>query len=239
MSASGTIEASDATGPGQSSPTEGIPTGEQEPSREAGDALGSEAGDTPSLERTIEALLFLAPDPLSEPELAEATEAGAEDVRAALAELAEQYAAGPARDHAARAGRRLDAGERPRGRGRRPAPVQPQAHRDAHPRAGGDAGDRRLPAADLAPGDHAHPRRQRRLGDRDAARARPDRGGRALAVRRGALPHGHAVPEAVRPAHARRPPRRRPLGPTPEEQATLRERLLRAGEARAGGGPRG
>ena len=41
-----------------------------------------------------------------------------------------------------------------------------------------------------------------------ARRARPDRGGRPLAVRRRALPHHAAVPEAVRPALARGAPRR-------------------------------
>ena len=47
-----------------------------------------------SLVRTIEALLFLAPDPLSEQELAEATETEADEVKAALGELAQQYAEG-------------------------------------------------------------------------------------------------------------------------------------------------
>ena len=40
------------------------------------------------LAKTIEALLFLSSDPLSADELAEATGAGGEDLRAALAELA-------------------------------------------------------------------------------------------------------------------------------------------------------
>ena len=57
------------------------------------------------------------------------------------------------------------------------------------PGPGRDARDRRLPAADLAPGDHPYPRRQRRLGRRHAARARADRGGGPLAVRRGPVPH--------------------------------------------------
>jgi segregation and condensation protein B len=46
------------------------------------------------LAKTIEALLFLSSDPLSADELAEATGAGGEDLRAALAELAEAYAPG-------------------------------------------------------------------------------------------------------------------------------------------------
>jgi segregation and condensation protein B len=48
----------------------------------------------PELARTIEALLFLSTDPLSAAELADATEAGAEAVAGALALLAEQHAPG-------------------------------------------------------------------------------------------------------------------------------------------------
>ena len=48
----------------------------------------------------------------------------------------------------------------------------------------------------------------------------------------------HSVPEAVRPAHASRScPTSPSWDPTPEEQAELRERLLRAGEARAAAAP--
>jgi segregation and condensation protein B len=46
------------------------------------------------LAKTVEALLFLSSDPLSAEELGEATEATAEDVAGALAELAEDYAPG-------------------------------------------------------------------------------------------------------------------------------------------------
>jgi segregation and condensation protein B len=49
---------------------------------------------SPELARTVEALLFLSADPLSIPELAEASEVGEGAVRAALALLAEQYAPG-------------------------------------------------------------------------------------------------------------------------------------------------
>jgi len=49
---------------------------------------------TPRLERTVEALLFLASDPLSEQELAEAAEVDAHEVQAALDALAEQYVQG-------------------------------------------------------------------------------------------------------------------------------------------------
>jgi segregation and condensation protein B len=50
--------------------------------------------DVPSLARTVEALLFLSADPLSASELADATQAGEAAVLAALAALAEQYAPG-------------------------------------------------------------------------------------------------------------------------------------------------
>jgi segregation and condensation protein B len=48
----------------------------------------------PTLQSTVEALLFLSTDPLSAEDLAEATEAGEEDVLAVLELLAEQYAPG-------------------------------------------------------------------------------------------------------------------------------------------------
>jgi segregation and condensation protein B len=51
-------------------------------------------GAPPRLAHTIEALLFLSSDPLSPAELAEATQAPVQEVRAALSELAEQYAPG-------------------------------------------------------------------------------------------------------------------------------------------------
>jgi segregation and condensation protein B len=50
--------------------------------------------DAPPLARTIEALLFLSTEPLSPEELADVTQATAEDVQAALELLAEQYAPG-------------------------------------------------------------------------------------------------------------------------------------------------
>ncbi len=50
--------------------------------------------DAPTLARTVEALLFLSADPLSTADLVEATQAGEGAVRAALAVLAEDYAPG-------------------------------------------------------------------------------------------------------------------------------------------------
>jgi segregation and condensation protein B len=65
------------------------------PQREApAQALGARGADTPALARTVEALLFLSAEPLSPEQLADATQAGEPAVRAALALLAEQYAPG-------------------------------------------------------------------------------------------------------------------------------------------------
>ncbi len=52
------------------------------------------AGELPSLARTVEALLFLSSDPLTEADLADATQAGLDAVGAALGVLAEEYAPG-------------------------------------------------------------------------------------------------------------------------------------------------
>lgn len=52
------------------------------------------AHELPSLARTVEALLFLSSDPLSPAELADATQAGEGAVLAALAVLGEEYAPG-------------------------------------------------------------------------------------------------------------------------------------------------
>jgi segregation and condensation protein B len=52
------------------------------------------SAETPELVRTVEALLFLSTDPLTVAELAEATEAGEGAVLAALAVLGEEYVTG-------------------------------------------------------------------------------------------------------------------------------------------------
>ncbi len=53
----------------------------------------AEDAELPSLARTVEALLFLSADPLSAEELADATEVGEAAIQAALALLAEEYTA--------------------------------------------------------------------------------------------------------------------------------------------------
>ena len=190
------------------------------------------------LARTLEALLFLAPEPVAEAELADALECSADELAAALARLREDFAPGERGLVLRRAGRGLDAGHRARGRGRRAAPARAAAHAAADAGAGRDAGDRRLPAARLAPGDHADPRRQRGLGGGHAARAR------ARSRRRAARQFG-AVLYRTTPlflklfglASLDDLPDPAAWDPTPEEEADLRERLLRAGEARAAGDP--
>jgi segregation and condensation protein B len=57
-------------------------------------SLRADALDVPTLARTVEALLFLSTDPLTPAELADATLAEQEAVLAALRELAAQYAPG-------------------------------------------------------------------------------------------------------------------------------------------------
>jgi segregation and condensation protein B len=54
----------------------------------------ADAPDVPTLARTVEALLFLSTDPLTPAELADATLAGEDAVLAALRELGAQYAPG-------------------------------------------------------------------------------------------------------------------------------------------------
>ena len=190
---------------------------------------------TAQLERTLEALLFLSPDPVDADALADATGAELHEVVTALERLREHY-------EFERRGlvlRELAGGwalsDAPRRRARRAPAAGPAADAAADARAGRDARDRRLPAAGLAARDRPDPRRQRRVGRVDAARARADRGGRPLAVRRRPVPDDRAVPEAVRAA-ARSTSCRTidAFDPSPELEAELRERLLRAGEARAG-----
>jgi segregation and condensation protein B len=222
----------------QSFPQGGRPEGRDLPLQHGGPLGESEAGtrfnDTPSLQRTIEALLFLAPDPLSEQELAEATEAGAEQIEAALRALAEQYAPGRrgirlrelgggwtlASDPAAEdAARRLFSRKRV-------ATLSPaQAETLAI-------------VAYLQPISRPEITRIRGVSADSAAatlleRGLIEEGGRsqfgAVLYRTSTqflklfgLRTLDELPDVAR------------WDPTPEEQATLRERLLRAGEARAG-----
>ena len=115
--------------------------------------------------RTVEALLFLSPEPVSAAELAEACEASEAQIEQALELLAEDLAPG----------RRGVVLERSRAASRSPPIPSPRtrrggcceaAHAAADPGPGRDAGDRRLPAAGLAAGDRADPRRLLGVGGR-------------------------------------------------------------------------
>jgi segregation and condensation protein B len=192
-----------------------------------------------ALARTVEALLFLSGDPLTSAELADAAQADERDVVAALAVLAERHAPGtsgirlrelaggwtftsdPAAEDAAR---RLFS--RPRLATLTPAQAETLAI-----------------VAYLQPISRPEITRIRGVNADSAAATLLDRG---LIE-----PAGHSQFGAVlyrTSTHFLKLFGLRTLDelpdvarwdPTPEEQAELRERLLRAGEARAGSGPGG
>ncbi|HYM46429.1 MAG TPA: SMC-Scp complex subunit ScpB [Solirubrobacteraceae bacterium] len=187
--------------------------------------------------RTVEALLFLSPDPLSLAELAEAAQLGELEVDAALATLAERYAPGtrgillrelaggftfatdPTTEDAAR---RLFS--RPRTATLTPAQAETLAI-----------------VAYLQPVSRPEITRIRGVSADSAAITLLDRGlieeaGRSqfgaityrtstLFMKLFGLRSLDDLPDVAR------------WDPTPEEHAELRERLMRAGDARAGGGP--
>jgi segregation and condensation protein B len=193
--------------------------------------------DMDALASTIEALLFLSPDPLNATELAEAAQADESDMQAALGVLAERYVPGtrgivlrelaggytfatdPATEDAAR---RLFS--RPRTATLMPAQAETLAI-----------------VAYLQPVSRPEITRIRGVSADSAATTLLERGlieeaGRSqfgavtyrtstLFLKLFGLRSLQELPDVAR------------WDPTPEEQAQLRDRLLRAGEARAGGGP--
>jgi segregation and condensation protein B len=199
------------------------------------DPAGEETGS--QLASTIEALLFLSSDPLSVTELAEAAQAGEPDTQAALGVLAGRYVPGargivlrelaggytfatdPATEDAAR---RLFS--RPRTATLTPAQAETLAI-----------------VAYLQPVSRPEITRIRGVSADSAATTLLERGlieeaGRSqfgavtyrtstLFLKLFGLRSLVELPDVAR------------WDPTPEEQAELRDRLLRAGEARAGGGP--
>ncbi len=205
----------------------------------AGRASGAPAPDeqTPSLARTVEALLFLSTDPVSAADLADATEAGEEAVLAALALLGEQYAPGRrgitlrelgggwtlASDPAAE-----DAARRLFSRARISTLTPAQAETLAI-------------VAYLQPISRPEITRIRGVSADSAVATLLERGLIEEAGRSqfGAILYSTSIqflklfglrtlddlPDVAR------------WDPTPEEQAELRDRLLRAGEARASAGP--
>lgn len=195
------------------------------------------AEQTPELARVVEALLFLSADPLSVGDLAAAAEVGEGAVRAALALLAEQYAPGlrgitlrelaggftlatdPVAEEAAQ---RLFS--RPRVATLTPAQAETLAI-----------------VAYLQPISRPEIARIRGVSADSATATLLDRGliEEAGHSEFGALQYRttsqflklfglqglEELPDVAR------------WDPSPEEQAELRDRLLRAGEARSGGGP--
>jgi segregation and condensation protein B len=194
-------------------------------------------GETPALARTVEALLFLSADPLTAAELADAAQAGEGAVLAALALLAEDYAPGrrgitlrelgggwtfatdPATEEAAR--RLLS---RPRLSTLTPAQAETLAI-----------------VAYLQPISRPEITRIRGVSADSATATLLERG---LIEEAGHSQFGavlYRTSTAFLKLFGLRSLEQLPdvarWDPTPEEQAELRERLLRAGEARAGGGP--
>ncbi len=209
----------------------------QEPGAGSEGAAEEEQQQLPSLARTVESLLFLSSDPLSPAELAEAAQAGEGAIAAALALLAEDYAPGrrgvqlrelaggytlasdPAGEEAAR--RLLS---RPRTSNLSAAQAETLAI-----------------VAYLQPISRPEITRIRGVSADSATATLLERG---LIEEAGSSQFGAVLYRSSTqflklfglrslqelPDIAR-------WDPTPEEQAELRERLLRAGEARAGGGP--
>jgi segregation and condensation protein B len=190
---------------------------------------------SPELARTVEALLFLSADPLSAAELAEATEVGEGAIQATLALLAEQYAPGlrgitlrelgggwtlasdPAAEEAAR---RLFS--RPRIATLTPAQAETLAI-----------------VAYLQPISRPEIARIRGVSADSATATLLDRGliEEAGHSEFGALQYRTSTQflKLFGLRGLEELPDVAQWDPTPEEQAELRDRLLRAGEARAGG----
>jgi segregation and condensation protein B len=198
---------------------------------------GGDEDDARPLARTLEALLFLSADPLSPGELSEATQASEEQVRSALALLAEEYAPG-------RRGLRL----RELGGGWTLA-SDPAAEESARRLFSRERLSKLSPAqaetlaivAYLQPISRPEISRIRGVNADSAAAALLDRD---LIEEAGHSEFGAVLYRTSTqflklfglrelgelPDLAR-------WDPTPEEESELRERLLRAGEARAGNGP--
>jgi segregation and condensation protein B len=217
---------------------EGNGGGGVNPVRQA-DPPGTSDQQIPALARTVEALLFLSTDPLTAAELADATETGEGAVLTAIALLAEDYAPGrrgitlrelaggwtlatdPETEEAAR--RLLS---RPRLSTLTPAQAETLAI-----------------VAYLQPISRPEITRIRGVSADSATATLLERG---LIDEAGHSQFGavlYRTSTAFLKLFGLRSLEELPdvarWDPTPQEQAELRERLLRAGEARAGGGPEG
>jgi segregation and condensation protein B len=189
------------------------------------------------LARTLEALLFLAPEPVAVADLAEAAECEPDEVAEALAELRAAYAPGErgivlrelaggftlaSAPDAEPAARRLFA--RPRTPPLTPAQAETLAI-----------------VAYLQPVSRPEITRIRGVSADSAASTLLERG---LIEESGRSQFGAVMYRTTTQflklfglGGIQELPDAAEWDPTPEEQAQLRERLLRAGEARAGGGP--
>ena len=167
----------------------------------------------PELQRALEALLFLAPEPVAEAELADALECSEDELAAALARLQEDFAPGARGLVLRRLGGGWTLATAPE--------AEPAARRLlARPRTPPLTPAQAETLAIVAylqpvsrPEVDADPRRQRGLGGGHAARPGPGRGGGPLDLRRGPVPDDAAVPQALRPRLAGRPARPRGVGP--------------------------
>jgi segregation and condensation protein B len=196
-----------------------------------------EEHDALALPALLEALLFLSPDPLSVAELADATRAQEDEVRRALGQLAERYCPGQSGIHlrelaggftfasdpsSEEAARRLFS--RPRASTLTPAQAETLAI-----------------VAYLQPISRPEITRIRGVSADSAAATLLERN---LIEEAGRSQFGAVLYRTTiqflklfgLKALGELPDVSR-WDPTPEEQAELRERLLRAGEARTGGGP--
>ena len=186
------------------------------------------------LSRTIEALLFLSPQPVALPDLVEATEATEGQVAEAIELLREDLAEGRRGGRAARGLRRLCPRQRPRQRGRGAPPARQAADAAADPGAGRDPGDRRLPAAGLGGAEVA---RIRGVSSESAVQTLAERG---LIEESGRSQFGAALFKTTELFERLfglggldQLPDPAQFDPTPEDERELRERLLKAGEQRA------
>jgi segregation and condensation protein B len=221
--------------------TEDEPDAEDEPNTDAEAGAAPELADLPEPDpvvvRTVEALLFLAPDPLTPQELAEATESDELDAISALKELAERYSPGTSGIHLRElaggftfasdpltedAARRLFS--RPRASVLTPAQAETLAI-----------------VAYLQPVSRPEITRIRGVSADSAASTLLERG---LIEESGRSQFGAALYRTTTQflklfglQSLDDLPDVAEWDPTPEEQTELRDRLLRAGEARAGGGP--
>jgi segregation and condensation protein B len=191
----------------------------------------------PQIVRTVEALLFLAPDPLSPQELSDAAVAEELEVIAALAELAERYAPGHSGIHLRELGGGFtfasdpeteDAARRLFNRPRASALTPAQAETLAI-------------VAYLQPISRPEITRIRGVSADSAASTLLERG---LVEESGRSQFGavmyRTTTQFLKLFGLKSLDELPDVGqwdPSPEEEAELRDRLLRAGEARAGGGP--